>query len=64
VTLGPLVLFAPLLFENHNFRRTAMVYHGRADLCAIDQRRAHLRFFALAYGQHFEIDRGANFIFK
>jgi hypothetical protein len=46
------------------FGRPAMIDHSRRDLCAINQRRANFRFFALADGQDFKIDRGAHFIFK
>src|SRR5689334_18008014 len=64
VTLGPLVLFAPLLFEDNDFPRAAVINHRRGHLCAVNQRRANFCFFACAHGENLESDTGADFSLK
>ncbi len=64
MSLGALIMLAPLLFEHDDLGGPTVIHNRGGHLGPINQRIAKPRFFIVRGGKRFEVDRGPDFLFQ
>ena len=62
MSLGALIMLAPLLFEYDDLWGSTVIHHRGCNFGPLNQRIAKPRFFIVRGGQRFEVDRSPNFL--
>src|SRR5437870_10479191 len=64
MSLGALIMLAPLLFEYDDLGGSTVIHNRSRNLGPINQRIAKPRFLIVRRGQRLEVDRSPDFLFQ